>query len=41
MKIIRDANILDDKVINQNAISIIISKECKVTTNMIKHIDFE
>jgi len=40
LKVMRDSQIFDEKV-NQNTISIIISKECNATTNMIKHITFE
>jgi hypothetical protein len=38
----RDSNIFDEsKGVNQNAVSIIISKECSTNYNMIKHITFE
>jgi hypothetical protein len=40
IKVIRDADIYDDGV-NQNLISIIITKECQTTANMIKHITFD
>ena len=40
IKIIKDALIYDSQV-NQNLISIIISKECNVTTTMVNHISFE
>ena len=42
IKIMRDSNIFDEsKGVNQNAVSIIISKECSTNYNMIKHITFE
>ena len=41
MKLIKDANIIDEGKITKNVISIILSKECNVTNNIIKTISFE
>lgn len=41
MKLIRDSSILDEGRVTQNAISIILSKECNANTNIIKQITFD
>mmetsp|Transcript_38751 Transcript_38751/g.28643 ORF Transcript_38751/g.28643 Transcript_38751/m.28643 type:complete len:145 (+) Transcript_38751:623-1057(+) len=41
LKIIKDSNLIDDGRVTQNQISILLSKECNVTNNLIKTISFE